>query len=220
VTIFEFLRQMTEGYRMGALYAAAGVVLVALLMFRAVGPTLLALIPLTVGTAWMLGLMGLLDVPFNAANLLFLPLIAGVGIHNGIHLVARFREIEKGGGVPAGLPRHTGRAISLVSLTTIVGFGSLMISSQPGIYGAGLVVALGVGSVLVASLTALPSLLALLARWTAVRPPVPASVDIQVVRVLAKRPVGPGVPAMATERNGSGRALSPTLAAAGRKEAA
>jgi uncharacterized protein len=218
VTIFEFLRQMTEGYRMGALYAAAGVVLVALFMFRAVGPTLLALIPLAVGAAWMLGLMGLLDVPFNAAHLLFLPLIAGVGIHNGIHVVAQFREIEKRGGVPAGLPRHTGRAISLVSLTTIVGFGSLMISSQPGIHGAGLVVALGVGCVLVASLTALPGLLALLARRTAARPPVSVAVDMQVVRVLAKRPER--VPAMATERSGSGHALSPTLAAAGRKEAA
>jgi hypothetical protein len=220
VTIFEFLRQLTVGYRMGALYAAAGVVLVALLMFRAVGPTLLALIPVAVGAAWMLGLMGLLGVPFNAANLLFLPLIAGAGIHNGIHVVARFREIEKRDGAPAGLPRHTGRAISLVSLTTIVGFGSLMISSQPGIYGVGLVVALGVGSVLVASVTALPGLLVLLARRTAARPQVPGFVGMQVARVAAKGPVGQRVPIMATARSGSGHALSPTLAAAGRKEAA
>jgi predicted RND superfamily exporter protein len=220
VTIFEFLRQMTEGYQAGALYAVTGVVLITLLMFRAVRPTLLALIPLAVGAVWMLGLLGLLGVPLNAANLLFLPLIVGVGVHNGIHLVARFREIEKRGGAPAGLPRHTGRAISLVSLTTIVGFGSLMLSRQPGIYGVGLVVALGVGSVLVASLTVLPGLLALLARRTAARPPVPGFVGMQVAHVAGKGPVGQRVPVLATARSGSGHALSPTLAAAGRKEAA
>jgi hypothetical protein len=211
---------MTEGYRMGAVYAVAGVALVTLLMFRAVRPTLLALIPLGVGTGWMLGLLGLLGVPFNAANLLFLPLIAGVGVHNGIHVAARFREIEKRIGVPAGLPPHTVRAIGLVSLTTIVGFGSLMVSSHPGIYGVGLVVALGVGSVLVASLTALPGLLALLARRTAARPPVPGFGGMQVARVAAKGPVGQRVPVMATARSGSGHRLSPTLAAAGRKDAA
>ena len=220
VTTFAFLRQMTEGYRMGAVYAVAGVALVTLLMFRAVRPTLLALIPLGVGTGWMLGLLGLLGVPFNAANLLFLPLIAGVGVHNGIHVAARFREIEKRIGVPAGLPPHTVRAIGLVSLTTIVGFGSLMVSSHPGIYGVGLVVALGVGSVLVASLTALPGLLALLARRTAARPPVPGFGGMQVARVAAKGPVGQRVPVMATARSGSGHRLSPTLAAAGRKDAA
>ena len=178
VTTFAFLRQMTEGYRMGAVYAVAGVALITLLMFRAIRPTLLALIPLAVGTGCMLGVMGLLGVPFNAATLLFLPLIVGVGIENGIHVVARFRENERGGGAPAGLPRHTGRAISLVSLTTIVGFGSLMVSSHPGIHSVGLVVVVGVGSVLAASLATLPSLLTLLARRTAARPPVPASVDI------------------------------------------
>ncbi|MBS1117064.1 MAG: putative Protein export rane protein, SecD/SecF family, partial [candidate division NC10 bacterium] len=133
---------------------------------------------------------------------------------------ARFREIEKRIGVPAGLPPHTVRAIGLVSLTTIVGFGSLMVSSHPGIYGVGLVVALGVGSVLVASLTALPGLLALFARRTAARPPVPGFVGMQVARVAAKGPVGQRMPVMAAARSGSGHALSPMLAAAGRKDAA
>jgi len=49
----------------------------------------------------MLGLLGLLGVPFNAANLLFLPLIAGWGPQRDPR-GARFREIEKRVGVPAG----------------------------------------------------------------------------------------------------------------------
>ena len=65
--------------------------------------------------------------------------------------------------MPLPLPQSTGQAITLASLTTMVGFGSLMISRHQGIYSLGLLVALGVGSVLLASLTVLPSLLALLA---------------------------------------------------------
>ena len=46
----------------------------------------------------------------------------------------------------------------------MVGFGSLMISGHHGIHSLGSLVALGVGSVLIASLTTLPGVLALLAR--------------------------------------------------------
>jgi uncharacterized membrane protein YdfJ with MMPL/SSD domain len=220
VTTFELLRQMTEGYQAAALYVVLGVAAITLITFRAVRPALLILVPLAVGTAWTLGLMRVLDEPINAANLLFLPLIVGIGIHSGIHVVARFREIENGGGAAAGLPRDTGRAISLVSLTTIVGFSSLMISSHRAIQSLGLVVALGVGSVLVASLTTLPSLLVLLSRRAAARPPVPTPVDIQVVRVLAMRPAVQRLPAKAADNNGSGRALPAMVPAGDRREAA
>lgn len=163
IRTFEYLRAMKEGYQSAAVYALIGVVLLAFLTFRAaVGATLLALVPLTVGALWTLGLMGLLGVPFNPANLLLLPLIVGIGIDNGIYVVQRFREPGGGGGP---LPRSTSRAITLSALTTMVGFGSLMMSAHQGLGSLGLVVVLGVGSVLVASLTTLPSLLALLETW-------------------------------------------------------
>ncbi|MBI2205105.1 MAG: MMPL family transporter [Candidatus Rokubacteria bacterium] len=158
---FEYLRTMREGYERAALYASVAVALVAFLTFRALQPALLALVPLIVGGLWTLGLMGLVGVAFNPANLLLLPLIVGIGIDSGIYVVQRVRE---SGGAGAPLPRSTGRAITLSALTTMVGFGSLMISGHRGISSLGLVVVLGVGSVLVASLTTLPSLVALLAR--------------------------------------------------------
>jgi len=220
VTTFEFLRTMQEGFGRAALYATVGVLFILLLTFRAVGPTLLALVPLGVGTAWTLGLMGFLGVPFNAANLLFLPLIVGIGIDNGIHMVDRFREVERTGGIPPASLRSTGKAITLSSLTTIVGFGSLMISSHRGIQSLGLVVALGVGSVLVASVTTLPSLLMLLSRRTALRRQVPPLVVLDGVRVLAGVPGDTLRPGMASERNGSVRGLPATLGAGRRREAA
>jgi uncharacterized protein len=162
VTNFEYMKTIKEGYSTASLYAMSGIVFLTFLMFRGALSTILALVPLVVGSVWTLGMMALFGVQFNMANLLFLPLIIGIGIDNGVHIVHSFRATGKYEGESVPLARSTAKAITLAALTTIVGFGSLMISGHRGIYSLGLLVALGVGSVLVASLTTLPSLLAIL----------------------------------------------------------
>jgi uncharacterized protein len=164
VTNYAYIRTITMGYEKAGLYALSGILFLTLCMFRSMIPTFLALVPLLVGVAWTLGLMALFQVQFNMANLLFIPLIIGIGIDNGIYIVHRFREEGKDEGKPLPLPTSTGRAINLSTLTNIVGFGSLMISGHQGIHSLGLLVTLGLGSVLIASLSTLPSLLALIAR--------------------------------------------------------
>ena len=164
VTTYEYLRVLKDGYTRAALYAVLAVALLTLLVFRAVVPALLALVPLTIGAVWTLGAMGWLGVPLNAANLLLLPLIVGVGIDNGVYLVHRFREATDGADVPLPLAPSAAKAITLASLTNVVGFGSLMLSSHRGIFSLGLVVAVAVVSLWVASVTTLPSLLALTGR--------------------------------------------------------
>jgi uncharacterized protein len=160
---FAYLSAIVAGYTKAGLYALVGVACLAFLAFRELRPTLLALIPFSVGAVWTLGLMALWQVPLNVGNLLFLPLVMGIGIDNGIYVVHRFWTARDSAEHPLPLDRSTGQAITLASLTTMVGFGSLMISSHRGINSLGLLVALGVGSVLLASLTVLPSLLAVLA---------------------------------------------------------
>jgi hypothetical protein len=172
VTNFEYMETIKEGYNKASIYAMGGIVFLALLMFRGALATVLALVPLLVGSVWTLGLMALFEVQFNMANLLFVPLIIGIGIDNGVHIVHSFRATEKHDGEHVPLARSTGKAVTLAALTGIVGFGSLMISSHHGIYSLGLLVALGVGSVLLASLTTLPSLLAILGSVSGGRTPV------------------------------------------------
>ena len=164
VTTFQYLRVLKEGYTRAALYAVIAVAVLAWLVFRAMVPALLALVPLTLGAVWTLGAMGWMEVPLNAANLLLLPLIVGVGIDNGMYLVHRFREATDGADAPLPLAPSAAKAITLASLTNMVGFGSLMLSSHRGIFSLGLVVALGVACLWVATVTALPSLLALIGR--------------------------------------------------------
>ena len=162
VTNFEYMETIKAGYSKASVYAMSGIVFLTFLMFRGGLSTILALVPLLVGSVWTLGLMVLFGVQFNMANLLFLPLIIGIGIDNGVHIVHSYRATGKYEGESVPLTKSTAKAITLAALTTIVGFGSMMISSHRGIYSLGLLVALGVGSVLIASLTTLPSLLAIL----------------------------------------------------------
>jgi hypothetical protein len=162
VTNFAYIQAIKEGYEKAGVLALIGIVLLTLLTFRAVQPTLLALIPLVVGAVWTLGLMALFQVQFNLANIIAIPLIIGIGVDSGILIVHRFWVEQEHGGKVSPLIRSTGRAITLSSLTEIVGFCSLLIASHRGIYSLGLLVTLGLGSVLIASVTTLPSLLAVL----------------------------------------------------------
>jgi len=99
------------------------------------------------------------EVSFNLANLVILPLIIGIGVVNGVHIVHRYREeTDKSVNI---LSRSTGQGVILSSLTTMIGFGSLMVADHQGINSLGLVLSLGVGCCLMASITVLPAILRL-----------------------------------------------------------
>ena len=154
---YESIHAMKQGYTEAGLYALAAVVLVTFLTLRRVGDTFLAMIPLAVGMLWTAGWMWVFRLSFNLANLIAVPLIIGIGLENGIHIVHRFREEGEAG--PELVASSTGQSVALFSLTTMVGFGSLMVAKYYGIFSIGLLLTLSVGSVLVASLTVLPLLL-------------------------------------------------------------
>jgi predicted RND superfamily exporter protein len=115
----------------------------------------MALTPLLAGVAYMLGASALLGIDLNPANAVAIPLILGIGIDDGIHIVHRYRERKDVGQAI----RLTGRAVIMTSLTTMVGFGSLSTSHFPALASLGQVALLGIGSCLLTSLFLLPSLL-------------------------------------------------------------
>jgi hypothetical protein len=154
VTGYESIRAIQNGYIEAGFYAAAAIFLITLLVLQRLKDTLLAMSPVALGMLWTAGLMWLCHLPINLANLLVFPLIIGIGIDNGIHLVHRSREESCEGWVlVAG---STGQSVTLFSLTTMVGFSSLMVANHYGTFSIGLLLTLAVGSVLLASLTVLP----------------------------------------------------------------
>ena len=104
--------------------------------------------------------MGWLGVPLNPANIMTLPLVIGIGVTNGIHILNRFAEEQ----TPSILARSTGKAVLVSGLTAMAGFGSLMLAQHRGIYSLGCVMTIGLATCMIAGLTFLPALLNLLMR--------------------------------------------------------
>lgn len=156
IQVFEARRLMVRGYLEGALYALVVVLVVLFLDLRRPREVLLALAPLAIGAAWTAGSMGAMGLSFNLANLVLVPLMIGIGIDVGIHLVHRLRREGQVGW--ALIWSSTGRAVLVSGLTTVVGFGSLSIAQHRGIHSMGVLISIGVLAVMVAGLVALPAI--------------------------------------------------------------
>jgi len=153
--VYEASIQMKRSYEEAALYAFLIIVPVVFFDFRSIKYTLLAMLPLGLGMAQMFGLMGLLNVPFNPANMIVLPLILGIGIDAGVHVVHDFRS-QTG---RYRINSSTASAVVINTVTNMAGFGSLMIASHRGLQSLGRVLTLGLGTCLFTALIMLPAAL-------------------------------------------------------------
>src|SRR2546427_492076 len=159
VITYEAIRLMERAYKQGTVYAIVLVSVLTFLMLRRLRETVLALAPLALGMTWTAGLMWLFDVKLNLGNIFGIPLILGAAAEFGLNIVMRFMEGRDHAGPLVA--RSTVMAVFVNGLTTIVGFGSLMLAAHRGIYGLGLMLTLGMFASLVAALIVLPVLLRL-----------------------------------------------------------
>lgn len=157
VTLYVFTQAFRDACIKAALYAVLFIFLFAVAIFRNLKTSFLMLIPFLVGTAWTIGLMYSLGINFNLANTLFLPLIVGASVEYGVIILSRWKQTGDSGGII--LPQSTAFGVMLAGLTTIAGFGSLMISSHQGIFSLGLLATIGSLAVTTASLFYLPAIL-------------------------------------------------------------
>ena len=130
--------------------ASVAVVLVLFAVFRSPLAVALALLPVGAAALLTLGAMALLGLSFNFANVIVVPLLIGLGIDSGIHLVMRGRQCDS-------LDRtSTPKAVLLSALTTISSFGTLAVSNHRGTASMGELLALSLFLLLLASLVLLP----------------------------------------------------------------
>ena len=159
VITYEATRLMERGYLQGTVYAFILVGGLTLLMIRRLKESALALLPLVLGLLWTIGLMHLFGLKFNLANVWGLPLMIGISAEFGLNVVLRYLEGRAHGGPLVA--RSTVMGVVLNGVTTIVGFGSLMIAAHRGIFGLGLLLTIGSACGLVAALVVLPVILRL-----------------------------------------------------------
>ncbi len=169
VMIYHHTAQLKEAFETSGVIALAAVCVLLLLHFRSLKVALLALLPLLLGVLWMLGAMNYYGVYFNPANFMGLPLILGIGLDFGIHVVHRMFEEGR-----ADMFTHsTGPATALSALTTVSGFGTLALARHQGIASLGFVLTAGVIAIMVASLIVLPALLRFSQRFESDKPDEP-----------------------------------------------
>ncbi|MFW6005862.1 MAG: MMPL family transporter [Candidatus Bipolaricaulota bacterium] len=141
------------------------VIMISFVLYRGISDlklSLLAVIPLIIGYLWMLGGMKVLGMNFNFINIIISPLLIGIGVDDGLHLIYRWQEEREVRGLRGSILSafsHTGLAVITTSITTIVVFGSLFLARTPGLRILGGTASLGIGFAMVLSLTVLPAAL-------------------------------------------------------------
>lgn len=139
------------------------VLLVLLLTFKRASEIGFSLAVVGCSALWAVGMMGLTGLKFTMIHVALIPLIFGLGIDYSIHMLNRYHEELRNQGVPlkaaVSSMRTTGGAVVLAAVTTIVGFGSFMVSDLPAIGTLGVFAALGIGFSFFLSTCFLPSLL-------------------------------------------------------------
>ena len=104
----------------------------------------MAMVPLAAGAVWMVGLMKLTGQQFTVVNVMGLPMILGIGIDDGVHIVHRW--IAEGKNRVFVVFASTGKAILLTTLTTMFAFGSLVFSIYRGFGHLGAALFVGVAA--------------------------------------------------------------------------
>jgi uncharacterized protein len=132
----------------------AVVVLVAIALRRA-RPTLLVIGSLLLGVLWLLGAAAWGRVKLNFLNFVVLPITFGIGVDYAVNVVQRWRA--EGPGSLERVLRETGGAVALCSLTTIIGYTSLLVADNQGLRGFGFLASLGEVGCVAAALVALPA---------------------------------------------------------------
>ncbi|MFH1829577.1 MAG: MMPL family transporter [Pseudomonadota bacterium] len=157
IEVHESGRLMRETFMKSAVLAFFVICLLVWIDFRSWRATMLAVMPLAVGTLWLLGVMGLTNTPFNMANFFAIPILIGIGVDFGVHLVHRLRAE----GSFNAIGSSTGKAVVLTAAANAIGFGIMIFAHHRGIASLGLIMAVGCLCCLAAALIAMPPV----AKW-------------------------------------------------------
>ncbi len=153
---------VAAAFKQAFLYAFIAITLMLYVLLTRKRDVFLVLIPLLMAAAITGGISVLAGLPLNFANVIALPLLLGIGVDSGIHIIHRFRtDLPDGKSI---LATSSARAVVVSSLTTMGGVGNLALSPHAGTASMGMLLTLGIGVTLACMLLVLPALLTVVAR--------------------------------------------------------
>jgi hopanoid biosynthesis associated RND transporter like protein HpnN len=127
-----------------------------IVLWRSWWDALLAFFPLALAAVLTCASLAVLGEPFNFANVIVLPMLIGMSVDSGVHLVHRHRSEPEEEDV---LATSTARAVLFSTLTTMLAFGSLAFAPHRGIAAIGRLLTIGVALVLLCYVVVLPAVL-------------------------------------------------------------
>jgi uncharacterized protein len=161
INLIAFADATRNSFRDALIYAITLIAVILFLLWRRVEPVLLVIAPLVLSNTLTVGSMTLFGFSFNFVNIVVIPLLLGIGVDSGIHLVHRAESLARDGRVEHLLSSTTARAVFYSALTTTVSFGTLALSSHRGVSSLGTVLTVGMLLTVTSNLVVLPALIAL-----------------------------------------------------------
>lgn len=104
-----------------------------------------------------LGLLSMLDIRLNYLNMIVIPVLFGVTVDGSVHLLDHWH-------LPASVVSDSLRGISAATVTTALGFSTLLIADHPGLQSVGQLALVGLAASGLVSLVLLPAVLSLLGK--------------------------------------------------------
>jgi predicted exporter len=148
---------VSEDLKLMIWISAISVIILTYMCFFNTRETLIALVPPLTGIVWLMGIMSLLGLSINVANMIAGVLAIGLASDYGIFMTYRGRfNIQSG----------TVLAITLCTLTTLIGAGVLIFAKHPALSSVGITMVVGVGTGFLSSIVVVPKLCDLFVKKT------------------------------------------------------
>jgi hypothetical protein len=152
IEVYESGRIMVRAFLLSGVLAFIVIFVFVYMDFHAFKPAFMATFPLLLGGLWLLCVMGLFNIPFNLANFFAIPIIIGIGVDSGVHIIHRLQQERE---LPA-LGRATGTSVLLTAAANFIGFGMMMIAAHRGIASLGMIMSIGTVCCATAALLVMP----------------------------------------------------------------
>jgi len=159
VTILGAATTIASAFRNATIMAFILITLFLRFVMKTWVEVLLMMLPLLLALCYSMAAAVLLNISFNFANIIVVPLLLGIGVDSGIHIIHRVKETR--GGEIHILETSTSRAVLFSSLTTVMSFGSLALMHHAGTAGMGKLLTLSVVLMIFCMLILLPAYLEL-----------------------------------------------------------
>ena len=162
IMYWESMKEVIAAFQQAIVIALMTIALLLFVIRRNIIDTALVMTPLILAGLFTMASAVITNTPINFANIIALPLLLGLGVDNGIHMVEKLHHSlsEKQNIYQSS----TARAMFYGALTTASSFAGLAFSPHQGIASMGLIITMGIFWIMVCTFIILPALSKLVLR--------------------------------------------------------